>query len=105
MKSFIIFFLVLIVSVETRRVFPSNYMKNMHNSINFICNKEAFIATNNIELYNCLNSNNVVECKQMNNYNEYMNINNTCIKKYNTEFLYGILISVVIWISIGFINI
>jgi len=104
MKSVIIFFAVLIAGVEARRVLSSNYMKDMNKSINRMCNKEAFITTNNLELFNCFNSNNVLECKLLNNYDEYMKIKYTCIKKYQDVFSYGILISIVMWILVGFTN-
>lgn len=103
MKSFIIIaaFLISIVVIDARRILPTNYMKNLNKSINGFCNKEALLITKNYEIYDCLIKNNINDCKNINNFDDYINTKNNCINKKNNEIAYGILISLLLWVIIG----
>ena len=109
MKAVIIIVIAILIInnnniIQARRVLPRNYMNNLHKSINNVCNKKAYIITNNTDVYNCycLNAKNI-NCKNLTNYTEFYNVKKNCIDNYNSEFGYGVLISIAVWVLLSLI--
>lgn len=104
MKSLIIIvaFLISFVVIDARYILPNNYMKNINKSIDNYCNKEAFSITKNNEIYDCLIKNNKYDnCKNINNFNDYIYIKYKCMQKKQNEITHGFLICLFVWIIIG----
>lgn len=79
-----------------------SYMKSImvNNSFNNRCNREAYIITNNIEIYDCLNMN-ISKCDNLKNYMEFNNVKNECIKKCRENFSISLFISYIIIIILS----
>jgi hypothetical protein len=90
--------------IEARRVLPGNYMKNIHKSINNICNNKAYNITNNSKVYNCLSNNHISVCRNLTNFTDYINIKTECINIYNSEFGTGIIISIFLWFILSLMS-
>ena len=108
MKAIIIAIIIIISIIdnniiEARRVLPRNYMKNLHKSINNICNNKAYNVTNNSDVYNCLTNNHINKCINLTNLTEFMNIKTNCVNNYRSEFGYGVLISIAAWVLLSLI--
>lgn len=80
--------------------YNKNFLKNLNRSIVSSCNKKALFITNNNDVYNCIikKENN---CNELQNYTEYVNISNNCMKFQREQFGAGILLSASIWIGMG----
>ena len=76
-------------------------MKNLHKSINNICNNKAYNVTNNSDVYNCLSKNDINKCRNLTNLTEFMNIKTECINKYHSDFGTGIFISIILWLILS----
>lgn len=101
----IIFFTIIIILIIINLRFVEGfyckkYLKNIRKNINIICNKEAYLITNYTDIYNCMN-NNSNNCMYIENYKEYINIKNNCVKKYNDEINIGIIITIISWLMIS----
>lgn len=98
-KQIIILIVLSIVISVNGRIRHSN----KKNSFDEMCNNIAINKTNGYEIYNCLNGNNNIDCKTLENYNDFILIRNECIKDYNIHYSKAILIVLFIWIMLGFI--
>lgn len=95
----------LINSVESniRHSYSKMYLKNIKKSFINICNNYALNQTNNYDIYNCLiNHNNNDDCKNLNNYNDFIIIRNDCIKHHKGSFGMVIFMTLISWCLIGF---
>jgi hypothetical protein len=84
-----------------RGVNAKKYFRNLNKAIYNVCNKEAYRVTNNTEIYNCINVNNTIKCQNLENFTEYNNLRMLCVKRNNSEFSYGIVISIIIWVVLA----
>jgi hypothetical protein len=93
-----IFFMTF--QVVDGRYHNRNFVKNLNKSIVKGCNKQALIATNNNDVYNCIMNQNK-NCHELQNYAEYVNISNSCMKIQREQFGAGILFTVSIWFGLA----
>lgn len=84
-----------------RGINTKNYFRNLNKAISNVCNKEAYSKTNNTDIYYCIRFNNTIKCQNLENFTEYNNLRIACITKHNSEFGYGILISIIIWVLLS----
>ena len=84
-----------------RGVNAKKYIRILNKAIYNVCNKEAYRVTNNTEIYNCINVNNTIKCQNLENFTEYNNLRMLCVKRNNSEFSYGIVISIIIWVVLA----
>lgn len=79
----------------------NKYVKKLNKAIYNVCNKEAYIKTKNIDIYNCLrSSNSSSKCVNMTNFTEYNKLRFICIDRNNSEFGSGLFITIIIWFII-----
>ena len=102
----IVIAIIIIISMinnidAVRGVNTKKYFRNLNKAIYNVCNKEAYRKTNNTDIYNCININNTIKCQNLENFTEYNNLRIVCVKRNNSEFGYGIVISIIIWIILG----
>jgi hypothetical protein len=107
-KGLTILTFLMIIRINTcegiRGLNMNRYLKNVNKAIYNACNKEAYIITNNTDVYNCIHVNNSNKCENLENFTEYNKVRFVCIDRNNSEIGSGILISIIIWliISLGF---
>jgi len=106
MRFFITIFIIIMYSncltiINERGLMEKSYMKNMNNSFNDRCNKEAYIITNNMEIYDCLNIN-ISKCDNLENYTEFNDAKIECIKKCRENFSISLFITYIILIKLVF---
>lgn len=91
----------LIISIESniRHSYSKMYIKNMKKSFINICNKYALNQTNNYEIYDCIINND--DCKNLNNYNDFIIIRNDCIKYHKSSLGFTVFIILIAWALIG----
>lgn len=77
-----------------------NFLKNLNRSIVKGCNKKALFITNNNDVYNCI-INQEKNCNELQNYAEFANVSNNCMKFQRQQFGAGILFSACIWVGMG----
>jgi hypothetical protein len=102
---FVIVSILLIVLINNcyaiRGVNMMKYVKNTNKAIYNVCNNNAYIITNNTEMYNCIRVNQSNNCRHLDNFNEYQEVRLVCVVKYESEIGYGLFLSLVIWMFIG----
>ena len=105
MRSILITILLIIITIDTcegiRGLKMSKFINNLNKAINNACNKQAYILTNNTEIYNCLRYNISNKCNHLDNFTEYNNIRSVCLDKNNNEVSRGIIITIVIWLILA----
>ena len=72
MRSILITILLIIITIDTcegiRGLKMSKFINNLNKAINNACNKQAYILTNNTEIYNCLRYNISNKCNHLDNF-------------------------------------
>ena len=91
-------FLMNIQTIDCR--YYNNFIRNMKKSIVRNCNNRALYMTNNSEVYDCIMKKEM-NCHQLENYTEYSEISENCIKINRKQFELGIVYSVAMWIGFG----
>lgn len=64
--------------------------KIINSIVDNLCNKRAYQLTNNYDIYKCIRVNTTDKCKHLKYFNNYYNIKNKCIEKYNIELEFEI---------------
>ena len=102
MLKYLVIIIIIIITtyfVDARNNHMKNYMKNLNKNIVSYCNNQAHLKTKSEESYNCMISNN--DCSHIDNFTEYMNIRNECIKEKRNSFTIGLLYALLLIIFMG----
>jgi len=95
----VVIIIITAITVDCRNYNTKNYMRNLNKNIMNYCNKKALSKTNNTESYNCIISSN--DCSNIENFTEFKNIRNECIKQQRNEFTIGVICGFMMIIIVG----